>query len=309
MVGDAREPTTCSVLIATLGRPDVLGRALASIADGASAPVEVIVVDGDAARGAESAARTAATSAPCPVRYVPCSPGLTHQRNVALAEASGDVVLFIDDDARLAPDALTRLLAAYDDPAVVGATGKVVEPASNKRGGKTSRWRRLLPGGGTDGTFTRFGYPRRLVDEDVERDVEFMAGCFMSARTSAARKVGFDEKLPGYALAEDEDFSYRLSQLGRIRYLPDALVLHDNAGFGGRDTRAFGRQVVRNRSYLFRKNFPQTPLARLQFTLLLALLVGHRLANADARGAFGIVEGAVERLRGKGLTDRELGSA
>jgi GT2 family glycosyltransferase len=306
---DARQPVTCSLLIATLGRPDVLARALASIDDSGAVPVEAIVVDGDPGRGAEPAATAAAGTAPCPVVYLATSPGLTHQRNVALEHATGDVVLFIDDDARLAPGALAQLLATYDDPAVVGATGKVVEPASNRRGGKTSRWRRLLPGGGTDGRFTRFGYPRRLVDEDVERDVEFMAGCFMSARTASARHVAFDERLPGYALAEDEDFSYRLSRLGRIRYRPDAVVLHDNAGFGGRDTRAFGRQVVRNRTYLFRKNFPQTRLARLQFAMLLVLLVGHRLANGDARGALGIVEGAVERMRGRGLGGRELGAA
>jgi GT2 family glycosyltransferase len=307
MAGNEAGSATCSVLIATLGRPDVLTRALASIADSDIAPAEVVIVDGDPARGAESAARTV-TSSPCPVRYVASAPGLTHQRNVALEEATGDVVLFIDDDARLEPGALGRLVAAYGDPAVVGVTGKVVEPASNRRGGKTSRLRHLLPGGGTDGTFTRFGYPRRLVDEDVERDVEFMAGCFMSARTSLARKVGFDERLPGYGLAEDEDFSYRLSRLGRIRYLPEAVVLHDNAGFGGRDTRAFGRQVVRNRAYLFRKNFAQTPVARLQFTMLLALLVVHRLLNADARGALGIVEGAVDRIRGKGLIDGGAGA-
>jgi GT2 family glycosyltransferase len=302
MVGDARPAPRCSVLIATLGRPDVLSRALASVGAGDTLPEEVVVVDGDPSRGAQSAAKAAASTVPCPVTYVSSRPGLTHQRNVALERATGDVIVFIDDDARLEPDALTRLLAAYDDPTVVGATGKVVEPASNRRGGKTSRWRRLLPGGGTDGHFTRFGYPRRLTDEDVAGNVEFMAGCFMSARTDAARQVGFDEQLPGYALAEDEDFSYRLSRLGSIRYCPDAVVLHDNAGFGSRDTRAFGRQVVRNRSYLFRKNFAQTPLARVQFALLLVLLMGHRLANGDLRGAIGIAEGAVESLRGKGLS-------
>lgn len=309
MVGNAREPVTCSVLIATLGRPDVLSRALASLADGQITPLEVVVVDGDPGRGGEAAAREAAATAAYPVRYVASESGLTRQRNIALKEATGDVVLFIDDDARLASDALPRLLTAYDDETVVGATGKVVEPASNRRGGKSSPLRRLLPGGGSDGRFTRFGYPRRLVDEDVEHDVEFMAGCFMSARAQLARQVAFDERLPGYALAEDEDFSYRLSRHGRIRYLPDAVVLHDNAGFGGRDTRAFGRQVVRNRAYLFRKNFAQTPLARLQFALLLVLLVGHRLANGDARGALGIVEGTIEKLRGKGLTDGELSTA
>src|SRR5206468_4076447 len=127
-------------------------------------------------------------------------------------------------------------------PSVVGATGIVVEPDDRPFGGKTSRVRSFLPGGGVEGTFTRYGYPRRLVHVDEPRDVEFMQGCFMAARLPDARTVGFDERLPGYGLAEDEDFSYRLSRRGRIRYEPSIVVRHDNTGFATRDRRAFGRQ-------------------------------------------------------------------
>ena len=37
---------------------------------------------------------------------------------------------------------------------------------------------------------------------------------------------------------EDEDFSFRLSRTGRIRYEPSLVVHHDNAGFAGSATRA-----------------------------------------------------------------------
>src|SRR3954447_26044779 len=106
-----------------------------------------------------------------------------------------------------------------------------------------------------------------------------MQGCFMTARLAAARSVGFDERLPGYGLAEDEDFSCRLARLGRLRYLPDLVVHHGNEGFGTRDRRAFGRSVVVHRTYLFRKNFVQTRAARIQFSAFIGLLVLHRLAN------------------------------
>ena len=82
-----------------------------------------------------------------------------------------------------------------------------------------------------------------------------MKGCFMSARREAATTVRFDEQLTGYALAEDEDFSYRLSRLGRIRYAPEIVVQHRKLGFGAQDPRRLGRLVVVNRAYLFRKNF------------------------------------------------------
>jgi GT2 family glycosyltransferase len=285
-------PVRVSVVIATLGRPDPLRRALRSLDESSTAPHEVLVVDGSTTDEAEGVVAEAAASS-FPVRHVRSERGLTRQRNTGLDSATGDVVLFLDDDARVSSDVLDLLITAYAEEAVVGVTGKVIEPSSNRVGGKTSRIRTLLPGGGAQGGFTRFGYPRRLIDEDVDRDVEFMGGCFMSARLALARQVRFDEALPGYGLAEDEDFSYRLSRHGRVRYLAGAVVQHDNAGFHGRDRRAFGHQVVQNRRYLFRKNFPQTPVARAQFGLLLAVLVVHRLANRDAAGARGVLEAAV----------------
>jgi glycosyltransferase involved in cell wall biosynthesis len=196
------------------------------------------------------------------------------------------------------PDALARLAAAYRDPAVVGATGRIVEPGGNAVGGKASPVRRWLPGGGTEGGFTRYGYPHRLVDLDTERDVSFMQGAFLSARLDAARRVRFDERLPGYGLAEDEDFSCRLSRVGRLRYLPELVVDHGNAGFAGRDRRAFGRTVVVHRAYLFRKNFRPTASARLQFRAFVGLLVLHRLANRDLAGARGLLDGVAAVRRG-----------
>jgi hypothetical protein len=75
------------------------------------------------------------------------------------------------------------------------------------------------------------------------------------------------------------------------------VVLHRKLGFGSQDARTFGRLVVVNRAYLFRKNFRRTPLARAQFALLVAMLVGHRLANREWRGAQGLLEGAVQAWR------------
>ncbi len=285
-----------AVVIATLGRPEPLERALDSLAASEVRPDEVLVVDGDEGRGAEATV-TRRIGGPLALRYVPAQRGLTRQRNTGLDAVRSDVVLYLDDDARVRPDTLGRVLAAYRDPDVVGATGRVIEPGSNRVGGKNSRVRILLRGRGRDGTFTAAGFPRRLVDETVTTDIEFMQGCFMSARTAVAREVRFDERLAGYGLAEDEDFSYRLSRRGRVRYLGDAVVDHDNAGFRGGDRRVLGHQVVRNRSYLFEKNFPQTRGARTRFGLLLGVLVVHRLLNADLPGARGLVEAARRRPR------------
>jgi GT2 family glycosyltransferase len=280
-----------SVLIVTLGRPDVLRDTLRNVLACDPPPGEVIVVDGDPEQSARAVARELG------VRYVRSEAGLTRQRNRGLSEASGEMVVFLDDDVHVEPGLFAALDHAYRDGAIVGATGRVLEPDGHRIGGEVSALRRLLPGGGDEGAFTRFGYPRYLQTLDQPRDVEYMLGCFMSARREIAQQVRFDESLGHYALAEDEDFSYRLSRLGRIRYVPEAVVHHKKFGFLSYDSREFGRLVVRNRAYLFRKNFAQTRAARVQFVLFVLMLVAHRTVNREWSGARGVLEGALQAWR------------
>jgi glucosyl-dolichyl phosphate glucuronosyltransferase len=49
--------------------------------------------------------------------------GLAGARNAGIAVASGDIIAFIDDDARAEPDWLEKLEACFDENAVVGAGG------------------------------------------------------------------------------------------------------------------------------------------------------------------------------------------
>ncbi|MBA2794739.1 MAG: glycosyltransferase, partial [Thermoleophilaceae bacterium] len=291
------QPPSFSAIIATKGRPGDLAQTLASLSRADPAPMEVLVVDGDEGRSAEAVVEAARSSGGGPsLRYVHSAPGLTLQRNRGVREARGDIMVFLDDDVDVDTSLFTALERAYRDPEVVGATGRVIEGGERRFGNKRSAVRRLLFRG-EEGTLTRFGYPRRLQDLDRERDVELMQGCLMSGRRTVVEQVGFDEALTGYALAEDEDFSYRLSRVGRVRYLPDAVVDHKNSGFRSTGTRRFNRDVVVNRTYLFRKNFRRTPLARLQFAGLILLLVAHRALNAEWKGVRGLAEGSLEAWR------------
>ena len=290
-----------SVVIPTKGRPEPLRRTIESLQATEPPPAEVLVVDADAERCAREVVEELQGSHP-PLRYVAAAASLTEQRNLGIDLAGGEVMVFLDDDVQPPNDVFARLAQAYTDGDVVGVTGRIVEPHGERLGGPASPLRRLaLPGSRRRaGRFTRYGYPRYVVAADAPCDVEFMPGCFMSARRELAEQVRFDEHLGAYALAEDEDFSYRLSRRGRVVYLPDLVVVHEKLGFRSFDSRSLGRLVVRNRSYLFRKNFPQTPVARLQFGALLAMLVAHRLLNREWRGALGVLEGVRELVRGRG---------
>src|SRR5215210_1019372 len=289
-----------SVVIPTFGRPELLEDTLQSLFACEPPPEEIVIVDGHPElRAKPVAAHFSARPAPPELRYLASESGLTKQRNVGIDAATGDVLVFADDDTSFEPNVFPVLGEAYGDPSVVGATGKILgaEQLSLRLGGRQSLVRRLLFSGGAEGTFTRFGYPRYVQNVDRPTDIEIMGGAFMSARRDDAAIVRFDERLAGYALAEDEDFSYRLSRRGRLRYLPEAVVFHHKTGFASQNQRAFGRMVVVNRTYLFRKNFPRTPFTRLQFALLVLLLIAHRLANREWAGALGLIEGAVQAWR------------
>jgi GT2 family glycosyltransferase len=296
-------PVRLSLVIATRGRPDRLAAALASLSACRPGPAELIVVDGDEAQSARPVVEAHAQAvAPAAVRYEPSAPGSSRQRNRGIDLSEGDVVVFADDDVEFTPDLFGQLAAAYADPAVAGATVRVDENELRRVGGARTRLRRLVAGRGEQGTMTAAGYPRRLIDVEHERDMEFLHGCLMSARRELAARVRFDESLPGYALAEDEDFGYRLSRAGRIRYLAGARVYHHADGIGSIPQHDFNRQLVLNRTYLFRKNFPSSPGARAQFAAIVALLVAHRLANGEWAGARGLLAGAREAWAARRVT-------
>ena len=296
-----------SLVIATKGRPQPLANALESAARGLPADSEVIVVDGDPVRSADPVAADLRTRYPdVHMLYVASASGLARQRNVGIDAAEGEVVVFVDDDCTFESGLFEAFATAYDDPTVVGATGRVDwGPSSDRLGSNPySRLRWLLLGGGRQGTMSRFGFRRPIVDAEQPRDVEYMPGALMSARREVAAEVRFDERLTEYSLGEDDDFSYRVSRRGRIRYQPSAVVHHHEFGWDQRDRRQLDRLQVVNRTYLFRKNFPQTLRARVEFAALLALLCAHRVLNREWSGLRGLVEG-MRHVRRAGILSAE----
>jgi len=278
-----------SVVVPTLGRLDELALLFKCLSLSDPKPHEILIVDGDPAAAAADITKRWKAKTALPVEYLQSPPNVSHQRNVGIERASGDILVFLDDDVFFGAPLFAQIDRAFEDPAVVGVTGRVIEPRATRRRvvAHHSRLRRWIPGGGRQGTFTRFGYPRYIYDLEETRGVQFMPGCFMCARRDAAIAVRFDEQL---ALAEDEDFSFRLSQLGRLEHRPEIVLYHRKLGFISRDARSFDARLAWSRRYIFEKNFKQTPQARAQFALLRAALVGHRIVNGDFAGARGVLE-------------------
>ena len=159
-----------------------------------------------------------------PVRLIQhgVNQGLAAARNTAIAEASGDVLVFVDVDAFADAHLLTVLLKGYDHPKVGGVGGQGVE--SNGRS-LADRWRRA---------HARQGHGQRA------KEVDFLYGLCMSFCLEALREVGgFNPVFRGNA--EDVDIGLRLNAAGyRLRYLPEARVYHQRTD----DTESLKRMMV-----------------------------------------------------------------
>lgn len=121
-----------SVVICTFTeeRWNGLGNAVASVRDQSLKPREIVVVVDHEPTLLERARRTWPD-----LKVVPNdgTPGLSPARNSGVAGTSGEVVAFLDDDARAGPGWLEGIATGYDDPAVIGVGGPAVARWEDRR--------------------------------------------------------------------------------------------------------------------------------------------------------------------------------
>jgi GT2 family glycosyltransferase len=148
--------------------------------------------------------------------------GLSGARNSGVAHAIGDVVAFLDDDARAEPNWLERLAAAYSDPSVVGVGGAVTPVWPRQR----PSW--LPPEFDWVVGCTFVGMPTAAAP------VRNLIGANMSFRLDALDTVGgFTSGLGRVGTrplgCEETELGIRLRRLrpgAQLRYEPAALVHH-----------------------------------------------------------------------------------
>ncbi len=188
-----------------------------------TAAVEIIVFD----NGSQD--RTAEIPQINPgIRYISSETniGFTIAANRAAAIASGRVLLFLNNDTELGPQAIDIALARLDTDAQIGVVGA-----------KTIRMHGKLQEAGcvlfNDGGC--LGYGRDLDPHDGRvnffRDVDFVSGCFLAVRRQDWEAMGgFDENFaPAYY--EDTDFCVRIWERGmRVVYDPRILLWHYEYG-------------------------------------------------------------------------------
>jgi len=221
---EARENIRASVVVCvyTEKRLSQIRAALDSIARQTMPPSQVIVV---ADHNPALCDRLAAEYPDHDVVSSKFERGLSGARNTGVEHAAGDVVVFLDDDARAQPEWLETLLASYDDESVLGVGGVVLADWSSP--GRPA-W---LP----EEFLWVVGCSYRGQPE-VKAEVRNPIGANMSFRRSAFDQAGLFDSSVGRTFVssrplgcEETEFSIRLRRLSpgaRIIYEPQAVVYH-----------------------------------------------------------------------------------
>lgn len=214
-----------TVATTTRNRRECVLRLLESVAPQLEPDDELIVVDNGSTDGTETAVRQW-IRANCPTArlVVEANGGTSQARNTALAECSGSVVCFLDDDATVDPGWLAAMRTAWEQASEqIAMIGGPIRPDWD--GGLRPAWvsDHLL---WIVTSLDLGNEPRRL-------DRESIWGANMSLRIDPARALGgFDTNLgprPGVAFGrdEEEDLQNRLQAHGFwICWEPKASVQH-----------------------------------------------------------------------------------
>ncbi|WOQ16764.1 glycosyltransferase family 2 protein [Raineyella sp. W15-4] len=223
-------PTVAAVVLSQGTRPTELATALETLLAQTGVDLDVVVV-GNAWRpeGLPDGVRT---------HYEPENLGIPEGRNVGARLATGDYILFYDDDAWLPePDTLARMIAVMEsDPHIA-----IVQPRPTDPDGRPGP-RRWVP---------------RLDPRTADRGgdtVVFWEGVHLERRTAFEQVGGW----PGHFFYGHEgiDLAIRLLDAGwRITYAPGIRVHHP--ALPASRHAVFYRMNARNRVWVARRNLPR----------------------------------------------------
>lgn len=285
MTTPAADRLTVSVIIPTLNRPVDLARCLDSILAQSVRPDQVVVVDDGDSDVDALAARFAGTG--IRLDYVKKSiRGLCRSRNQGLEVATGDIVVFLDDDTELAVEYVEGFLEVFagdGDRRIGGVSGWVARvrdgvplPNETKR---TAEWwlmRLFLLTPGRGGRMLPSGFRASLMNPKGRQPVDFLQGGNMALRREVFEEFRFDEALDrtgGYSLGEDVIFSYAVGRKWKLVAVERSKMLHHHAEGGRPDVRALARIRILNQHRFLRDVMRGTPLRYLAFAWALSGLL------------------------------------
>ncbi|MGB7440018.1 MAG: hormogonium polysaccharide biosynthesis glycosyltransferase HpsN [Coleofasciculaceae cyanobacterium] len=224
-----------SVIIPTYGREEPLKDTLEDVLQQDYPTYEVLVVDQTQTHQPQVQTYLEEVASAGKIRWFRVDwANLPGARNYGVRRASGEIVLFIDDDVKLPPGYLQAHARNYLERPEVGAVaGRVFDRMKLSESREDLQIEYLPPEAMDPGIAW---YHIDLVHTVKPQRVISARGCNMSFRRDIFTKHGlhFDERFRGSAVREESDFCLRLRQTGyQVWYDPEAHLVHLGEETGG----------------------------------------------------------------------------
>lgn len=223
-----------SLIVSTYNNPAALDAILARLAaDASGRPREVLIADDGSGPPTREVVEKWTSQAPFPVRHAwHDDRGFRKTRilNAALAQATGDYVVFLDGDCLPARRFIADHLALAERGAFVQGRRAFVDEASVPAllAGRATI-PQLVRTGHVSGLFKAVRWPVPIIRRNQAQ--RGLIGCNLAIwRDDLLAVNGFDEAYEGWGIGEDSDLGSRLYNLGRHRKFVygRALVFHLN---------------------------------------------------------------------------------
>jgi O-antigen biosynthesis protein len=268
--------TPASVIVVSRHRAAALRRCLVALAQQDHPCFEVIVV-------ADPAGIVAAQSSGLTLKLVGFDEAnISAARNLGLAQATAEVVAFIDDDAVAEPTWLSRLCAPFANSQTIATTGFI-----RGRNGISYQWQACeVDAMGAD---HRLPAVAATYPGTTHRAVKTQGTNCGFRRETLAAIGGFDPALRFYL--DEADVNLRLAAHGLTAVVPDAQVHH---GFAASARRKANRlptslhEIAASIAVFLRRHAPEAltletiPAVEAQRARVAHLVKARRLAQADA---------------------------
>lgn len=236
----AAAPLSLAVVVASLGRPDVLAELIEDLRNQTQPPEHILLsvtCEADLPDRAKQDQDVTVLVGP---------KGSCVQRNTAIAHLpeACDLVLFCDDDYVPSRHMAERLRAFFTaNPDLVGASGRLLADGIHGAGISAQTAQEIIA------AYDTAEAPPLI----PHRDRYGLYGCNMAFRRSAIGAIRFDERLPLYGWQEDIDFSAQIGRQGRIVSTHAFAGVHRGVKAGRSSGVRVGYSQVVNPVYLSRK--------------------------------------------------------
>ncbi len=250
--GRPAPPAVTALVLNWKGR-DVVGDCLASLQAQDHPALEILVVDNASPDGSPDLIRRRFPGVRLHVNDR--NLGFGGGNNVGIDLARTPYVLLCNNDTRLAPDAVTKLVAALEADPHAGSATPCIVLAETGRVDATGIV--VCP----DGLALGRGRAEPPEAHREPAEVFYASDCLCLYR----RAMLEDLRLPSgeiydedfFAYADETDMGWRAQRRGwRSLYVPDAFVHHHHAASSGSVSPFLVRLVERNRIWVAVKNFP-----------------------------------------------------